>query len=68
MRKLKLDNRTTVEIPSTPNFIKCGDNVEPISRFTTEELRLIGKEWIEELVIKARSRRTNPNHHDTQHK
>lgn len=60
MKKLKLDNRTTVEVPMTPNFIKCGLNVEPISRFTSEELRKIGKEWIEELVIKARRRRKSP--------
>lgn len=57
MKKLKLDNRTTVDIPSVPNFIRCGDNTESISRFTTEELRMIGKEWTEELVVKARSKR-----------
>lgn len=57
MSKIKLDNRTTVEVPLTPNFIKCGDNTEPISRFTSEELRKIGKEWTDALVVKARERR-----------
>lgn len=62
--KLKLDNRTTVEIPLVPNFIRCGANTEPISRFTSEELRLIGKEWTEALVVKARSRRTSITNED----
>ena len=58
-KKIKLDNRTTVNIPLLPNFIRCGDNSEPISRFTSEELRKIGKEWVEALVVKARSKRKN---------
>ena len=58
-KKIKLDNRTTVNIPQVPNFIRCGDSTEAISRFTSEELRMIGKEWTDALVVKARSRRTH---------
>lgn len=61
MRTIKLDNRTTVEVPMIPNFIRCGLSTEPISRFTSEELRKIGKEWIDELVIKARRKRSTPS-------
>lgn len=55
--KIKLDNRTTVELPIIPNFIKSGESTEPIARFTSKELRIIGKLWTEELVKLARKRR-----------
>lgn len=57
MKTIKLDKRTTINIPSIPNFIKCGDSVEAIQYFTSEELRKIGKAWTDELVVKARQKR-----------
>lgn len=45
-----------VEIPMTPNFIKVGDTHKPITDFTDDQLREIGKEWTEALVKKSRTR------------
>ena len=44
--------------PSVPNFIKTDYDIIPISSFTEEELREIGKEWTEELIKKAKNKLT----------
>jgi hypothetical protein len=56
--------KTEIQTPTTPNFIhvqigKDQSNTVPISDFSEEELREIGKKWTEDLVVSARRRKTN---------
>lgn len=51
-----------IQTPTTPNFIKVrvGSKEEvtlPISDFTEEELREVGRKWTEELIISAKRRK-----------
>lgn len=52
-----------IEVPAIPNFVrnlvKGRDKaiLVPISDFTEEELRQIGKEWTEKLVKQAKKKR-----------
>ena len=51
-----------IQTPSTPNFIKVrvGSKEEvtlPISDFTDEELREVGRKWTKELIISAKRRK-----------
>lgn len=45
-----------VNIPTTPNYIRVGGKLKPITDFTDSELREIGKEWTQALVEKSRRR------------
>lgn len=46
-----------IKIPSVPNFLLLDIGYAtsiPISDFTEEQLREVGKEWTNELIIKSR--------------
>lgn len=56
--------KTEIQTPTTPNFIqvrigKDQSTTVPISDFSEEELREIGKKWTEDLVASARKRKLN---------
>ena len=42
-----------VEIPSIPKFIKVGKKWWSIKDFTEDELKTIGKAWLENFVAKS---------------
>lgn len=48
-----LTKQVDVETPRVPNFVKVGNEYLPLSDFTDEELRLIGKAWIDALLDRA---------------
>ncbi len=49
-----------IQTPSVPNFILTEDLKQPIpiADFTDEELRAIGNDYTQELIKKARGRRS----------
>jgi len=56
--------KTEIQTPTTPNFIQVRigrqeSNTVPISDFSEEELREIGKKWTEDLVASARKHKRN---------
>lgn len=50
---MNMEKKLSVEIPRTPNFIRVGSQVISIDGFSEEELREIGKEWTEKLILSA---------------
>lgn len=52
-----MEKKLAVVIPMVPNFITVGRETFPISDFTERELREIGKEWIEKLIMHAETKR-----------
>lgn len=55
---MKLTKNVVVSVPMTPNFISVNGVMLPISDFTEKELREIGLVWTEELIKKAKMRKT----------
>ena len=41
-----------VEIPKTPNYLRCGKNVISIKEFSDEQLKEIGELWVQDLINK----------------
>lgn len=55
MRKqISIKKNLEVSIPQLPNFIICGDMSIPVSHFSVQELRAIGKEWTDRLIEKSK--------------
>jgi len=59
-----VSNRTlrvqaAIHIPTTPNFLRYGNNngVIDVAHLGDDDLRKIGAEWTEALITKARKRR-----------
>jgi predicted GIY-YIG superfamily endonuclease len=48
-----------VHVPMVPNFLLTGDDNTPVSiaKFTEKELKEIGKQWTENLIKKAKSKK-----------
>ncbi len=59
--KKKIEINVTTKPIMTPNFITIdnpdGDEVLPIEKFTDAELLILGNEFTENLIKKARSKR-----------
>lgn len=54
--KTLMEKKVAVVIPMTPSFIKVGNESISIKKFTDDELREIGKEWTEKLIMNARKK------------
>lgn len=53
-----MKKKIEIQIPTTPNFIALKSHtVIPVSEFSDEELKEVGKEWIKELIKKAQKNR-----------
>lgn len=55
--KIMAEKKLAVTIPSVPNYIMVGKQMHSVALFSDDELREIGKEWIEKLVMHAREKR-----------
>lgn len=51
-----MEKKIKIQIPDTPNFIRTDYKILPITDFTVDELKEIGKEWTENLIRKAREK------------
>ena len=50
--------KAEIEIPMTPNFLKCADGITiPIEAVDEEGLKQIGTQWTLDLINKAREKR-----------
>lgn len=58
---MAVQKKLAVVIPLTPNFIMVGNQWVSIASFKDDELRAIGKEWAEKLIMKASQRRSTPS-------
>jgi hypothetical protein len=54
-----MEKSLTVTVPQTPNFIKVGTVMLPLTDFSDTELQQIGKMWTEEVI--ARKHRMSKN-------
>ncbi len=54
--KKKITKEVEVYAPTMPNFIKVGNDAVPVEDFTKKELLKIGKEWLEKLVARGKSK------------
>lgn len=54
---MSLEKKFTITIPSTPNFIKVGEQNLSVAEFTEHELRAIGRAWTDELLKSAKKKR-----------
>lgn len=52
-----IEKKMSVVVPMVPNFIKVGNDMISVARFTESELREIGQEWTEKLIKHAQRRR-----------
>lgn len=61
MKKNVVEVKSTksIELPSTPNFVKVDGVMRPISELTPFTIRKIGREWTKELLAKADKKKTN---------
>jgi hypothetical protein len=60
MTETKITKAKQVQIPLTPNFIRVGGEMLPISEFTADELDAIGREWTKKLIQRARDKKLQP--------
>lgn len=52
-----LEKKFTIMIPSTPNFIKVGEQNLSIADFSEAELKAIGRAWTDELIKAGKKKR-----------
>jgi hypothetical protein len=54
---IRLDERSSVRLPSLPNFLFNEREGFCVSKYSERELKKVGKEWTKELIEHAKRKR-----------